>query len=252
MAEKIKCDCGITFEVEEGQTHCNYCGIKLSDIGKEKPAYLAKEDKATLGEKKKGRGCLIAIGLLIGFFILIAAISSGGEKKKSVPTPTPVKQEEGKPTPTERQEEKVEKKEETSEEQIKKLVQKHLEGNNNLGYPYEEKIEITQNSKGKYTLNIEFNAADNLSKGLIKTGVQMKISEILIALFTQRDDIQKVTIAALFPLQDKYGNPFRGAVYVAELDSVEAKKVNWNIDSATLALSILPKVYKTSYPYKIF
>jgi len=84
MAEKIKCDCGITFEVEEGQTHCKYCGIKLSDIGKEKPAYLAKEDKATLGEKKKGRGCLIAIGLLVGFFILIGLIVSGGEEKKQV------------------------------------------------------------------------------------------------------------------------------------------------------------------------
>jgi len=34
MAEKIKCNCGITFIPEEGQTHCNYCGIKLTDIGK--------------------------------------------------------------------------------------------------------------------------------------------------------------------------------------------------------------------------
>ena len=69
MAKKIKCDCGVTFEAEEGQTHCRYCGIKLSDIGKKKPV-----------EKKKGRGCLLAIGLLIGFFILIAAIGGGGEK----------------------------------------------------------------------------------------------------------------------------------------------------------------------------
>jgi len=34
VAKKIKCDCGITFRPEEGQTHCNYCGIKISDIGK--------------------------------------------------------------------------------------------------------------------------------------------------------------------------------------------------------------------------
>lgn len=71
MAEKIKCDCGITFEVEVGQTHCNYCGIKLSDIGKEKQA-----------EKKKGKGCLVAVGLFVGFFILIAAISGSGKKEK--------------------------------------------------------------------------------------------------------------------------------------------------------------------------
>jgi len=34
MAEKIKCDCGVIFTPEEGQTHCNYCGKKLADIGK--------------------------------------------------------------------------------------------------------------------------------------------------------------------------------------------------------------------------
>ena len=56
----------------------------------------------TLKEKKKGKGCLIAIGL-IGFVILIAAISGGGEEK-----------EKPKPTPTERQEKEVEKKEDLS------------------------------------------------------------------------------------------------------------------------------------------
>ena len=129
MAEKIKCDCGITFEAEEGQTHCNYCGIKLSDIGKEKPDRLAKERKTTLseaqkkkieeeekyrasvrkdlGEKKKGRGCLVLIGLLIVFFILIGAISSGGEKEKPTPTPAPVKQEEAEAMPETATEEAV-------------------------------------------------------------------------------------------------------------------------------------------------
>lgn len=118
MAEKIKCDCGNTFEVEKEQTHCKYCGIKLSDIGKEKLVGLEEEDKTTLsesqkkkieeeeeyrlsvkrdlGKKKKGKGCLIAIGLLIGFFILVAASGDNEEKVKSKPAPTPVKQEEAK------------------------------------------------------------------------------------------------------------------------------------------------------------
>lgn len=111
MAEKIKCDCGITFEVEKGQTHCNYCGIELSNIGKGKLSGSQKKKikeeeeyrdsiRKNLGEKKKGKGCLIAIGLLVGFFILIATISSGGgEKEKPKPTPTPVKQEEVEATP---------------------------------------------------------------------------------------------------------------------------------------------------------
>lgn len=57
---------------------------------------------AEIIEKKKGRGYLIAIGL-IGFVILIAAISGGSEEK-----------EKPKPTPTEIQKEEVEKKEDLS------------------------------------------------------------------------------------------------------------------------------------------
>jgi len=105
MAEKIKCDCGVTFEAEKRQTHCRYCGIKLSDIGKKKPV-----------EKKKSKGCLIAIGLLVGFFILIAAISGGGEKEK--PTPTPVSVEE-----KEEQERRLEEQEKQQAEEQKKQVE---------------------------------------------------------------------------------------------------------------------------------
>lgn len=191
-------------------------------------------------EKKKGRGCLVLIGLLIVFFILIGALSSGGEKEKLIPTPTSVKQEE-----------EAEKKAESPEEQIKKLIQEHLEGNNNLGYPYEDRIEIKQNPNGKYSVVVDFNADDNLTKGLIKTGIQMEVAEILKSLFTKRDDIDEAIISALFPLQDKYGNPFMGDIYKAELEAEEAKKVNWNLDDATLALSILPEVYETSYPYPV-
>ena len=43
--EKIKCDCGVIFTPEEGQIHCNYCGIKLTDIGKGNKAEKKKESK---------------------------------------------------------------------------------------------------------------------------------------------------------------------------------------------------------------
>ena len=46
MAEKIKCDCGITFTPEEGQAHCNYCGTKLADIGKGNKIEKKKESKS--------------------------------------------------------------------------------------------------------------------------------------------------------------------------------------------------------------
>jgi hypothetical protein len=104
MAEKIKCDCGITFEVEEGQTHCNHCGKKLSDIGKGQISESQKKKieeeeyrdsvRKDLGKNKKGKGCLIAIGLLIGFFILIAAISGGGKKEKATQPTNPQQQTE--------------------------------------------------------------------------------------------------------------------------------------------------------------
>lgn len=138
------------------------------------------------------------------------------------------------------------------EEEIKILIQKNLAGENNMSFPYEDKIEITKTDNGKYSIDIKFNADDNLSKNLIKTGIQMKIAEILTSLYTERDDIQSVTISALFPLQDKYGESFRGDVYVAQLDIDEAKKVNWELDPAYLAQSILPNIYQVNYPNKIF
>ena len=95
-----------------------------------------------------------------------------------------------------------------------------------MGYSYEDKIEVIQSSNGEYSVDIKFNADNNLSKGMIKTGIQMKTSEILTALFAKRSDIKKATVSALFPLQDKYGNPFRGDVYVAEMEAEEARKVN--------------------------
>lgn len=43
--------------------------------------------------KKKGKGCLTIIGLLIGFIILTGAIGNGGENEKPTPTPKPIKEE---------------------------------------------------------------------------------------------------------------------------------------------------------------
>ena len=42
--------------------------------------------------KKKGKGCLTVIGLLIGFIILTGVIGSGGEKEKPTPTPETTKE----------------------------------------------------------------------------------------------------------------------------------------------------------------
>jgi len=179
--------------------------------------------------------------IIIGIIVLLGIINSKTDKttEKATQSPSPVIT-----TPSVASSK--------PEDQIKALIQKKLEGNNNMGWPYEEEIKITKDSTGKFEVIVKFNADDNLSKGLIKTGVQMKVSEIITVLFTERQDIQNVAVFALFPLQDKYGNAFRGDVYIAKMDVNEAKKVNWSLDSSTLALTILPKIYNVSYPHKIF
>jgi len=170
------------------------------------------------------------------FLVIVAVVSSSSKNTSSIPSSKEVVKEEFK----------------TPEEQITLQVRKKLDGKNNMGWPYEEKIEVTKNLDNTYNVEVLFNSDDNLGKSLIKMGVQLKTAEIMTALFTERNDVQNVIVYALFPLQDKYGNAERGAVYVAELNILEAKKVNWGIDPNTLALNILPNIYKVSYPNRIF
>lgn len=53
--------------------------------------------RKNLKKNESGKGCLIALGLLIGIFILLSAIGKSGEKKpSSTPTPTPISAEQEK------------------------------------------------------------------------------------------------------------------------------------------------------------
>ena len=102
MAKKIKCDCGITFTAEEGQTHCNYCGKKLSDIGKEKTNINTKRTiKNTIENEIPKKFLIILLALLILFSAYFYVRAENNEKnlKKDFtsnlePTPTAL------PTPT--------------------------------------------------------------------------------------------------------------------------------------------------------
>jgi hypothetical protein len=105
MAGKIKCVCGITFTVEQGQTHCNYCGIKLSDIGKEKINYKRESKKTIKAIKnetpKKFLTILLALTILFSAFLYVRAenieknLRNKDFKSNLQPAPTVLQ-----PTPT--------------------------------------------------------------------------------------------------------------------------------------------------------
>lgn len=93
---KIRCNCGIFFIPEEGQTHCDYCGAKISNIDKKKinPKKKIKNDKAIKEDVPK-RFLTILLGLAILFSTGLYTRAENMEKEiknkefKSNPTPTP-------------------------------------------------------------------------------------------------------------------------------------------------------------------
>lgn len=134
----------------------------------------------------------------------------------------------------------------TEEEKIQYLVEQQLKGDNNLDRPYLRNVSLTKQVDGGWGVFIDFNASDNLSKNLRKTGIESDMSELYIALYTSDYNVTSVVISAYFPLVDKYGKETEGIVYKTYLDKAEADKVNWEADSSTLKLQILPSVWTTS------
>lgn len=134
----------------------------------------------------------------------------------------------------------------SEEEQIRKLVSEQLKGNNNLGKPYIRKIDVVKQVDRDWGVFVEYNADDSLTKNLRKIGIEKKMSEIYITLYTCGKNIRSASVAAYFPLVDKYGNESDGVVYKSILDKEEADKINWNSDPSTLKLSILPGVWTIS------
>jgi len=131
--------------------------------------------------------------------------------------------------------------------QIKQIVANTLKGNNNMNKPYVRKIMVVKQIDGGWGVFTEYNAGDNLTSNLRIMGIKSKMSKIYAALYTSGKDIRTASVAAWFPLQDKYGNQSDGGVYKSILDKTEADKVNWQADKASLELDILPGVWTTTF-----
>ena len=102
----------------------------------------------------------------------------------------------------------------------------------------------TTKTGDRYEVSIAIAASDNaFGNKYIKTSIQGDMTELYKALFNSGLPISIVRIVAIFPMMDKYGNESNDIIYATELSITEAKKVNWDGDSAVLALQIMPKVW---------
>lgn len=130
-------------------------------------------------------------------------------------------------------------------EAIDRVIKHELQGWNNRQRPYLRNLTIRKDEKGFWDVLVEFNADSNLVKGWTRDGIEEKIAEIYITLYSIPRNIDYTTVNAYMPLVDRYGNTSDGLVYRAVLWSEEARKVNWAKDETALKMQILPNVWNT-------
>ena len=129
--------------------------------------------------------------------------------------------------------------------EIKQIVEKELQGQNNNKKPYLRKIDIVEQSAGDggWGVFVEYNADDNFTPKSVRQGIDIKMADIYKGLYTSGKDIEVASVSAFFPMQDKYGNQSDDVIYKSILRKSDAQKVNWQADKATLELGILPSVW---------
>jgi len=178
----------------------------------------------------------VVITTLIGIFVLIGSLNEPNKQAISSDTaPSPIKKSQIK-------NDEVDISGMTDKEKIDYLVNKKLKGKNTLDLIKLRNVEIDEQANGLNVL-VEFNADDNLTASLRKTGITSDMSSIYMELFNNVDSISGVQIVGYFPLQDKYGNVSSEIVLETSLDKTEYKKINLDQDDAYLRLTIIPNVW---------
>lgn len=183
---------------------------------------------------------VVIVGLV--FFGLFVAGIVGSQFSDSVPTQKAEIEEEPKQVEGDRVDVDL-----STEDEIRKLVSDRLVGENNMDKPYIREIDVVEQIDGGWGVFVEYNADDNLTSNLRKAGMEKKMSEIYTALYTSDQDIRIATVAAYFPLSDKFGATRDGAVYKTSMNKELADKVNWDVDSSLLELNILPGLWSASF-----
>jgi hypothetical protein len=140
----------------------------------------------------------------------------------------------------------------SEEEQLRQITSDVLKGDTNMGKPRLRKVEVVKQAAGGWGVFAEFNGDDNLTARMRKGGIETKMAEVYVALYTSGKDVQTASVAAYFPLVDKYGNESDGIVYKTTLNRKEADKVNWGADNTTLRRSILPGIWTATLVHPEF
>lgn len=214
-----------------------FVSIVMLFVGLIKPNVFARflKKRAT----RKGVAIIFGISTIV-FFVLFGITTDYSSQIQSTTNTS-------NPVATKQQEPAIEPAKALSEEeQIQKIVSDQLTGVNNMDKAYMKRIDVVEQVNGGWGVFVEYNADDNFTINLRKGSIELKMSEIYLALYRSNKDIRSVSIAAYFPLVDKYGNQSENVTYKSILDKAEADKVNWNADEATLKVSILPNVWTTS------
>lgn len=139
----------------------------------------------------------------------------------------------------------------SEQEQIKMLVAEQLEGINNRDKPYIREIDVVKQIGGGWGVFVEYNASDNIAR-FRRFDIEVKMSEVYIALYTSYYDIRVVSISAYFPLVDRYGHVRDAIVYRSILDREVAVEVNWDAHRSLLKVDILPGVWTISILHSEF
>lgn len=132
------------------------------------------------------------------------------------------------------------------DQQLRQIVDNVLSGKNNLDKDYVKNIDIDAQADGGWGVFVDYNADDNVTTSARKKSIEMKMSEVYIALYTSNKDVRNASVAAHFPLQDSYGNESDDVIYKSVLSKSDADKINFQANESTLKLRILPTAWETT------
>lgn len=134
----------------------------------------------------------------------------------------------------------------TREEEIESSVRKSLSQKTNNSQDKVRKVSVTKaaESENEYIVFVEINADSNLNERLTQIGVYEDNTDVYSALYKQDSGVREASIAVYANTVDKYGNTQNSVIMKTSLDKVEAEKVNWDLDKASLASMVLPAVWE--------
>ena len=122
-----------------------------------------------------------------------------------------------------------------------------LSGDNNDVPPVPKLRNISYDAPTQ-TLAVDFNMDQNITDGLTRDDLKRDMSAMYTAIF--RDDQTPVKTASLHAwtgLVDKYGNTSYGPVYTTALDGADARRINWQADTAEILRRIIPGLWRVLY-----